>query len=62
LIRSRFVEKLEELDEALVEEAITLAKIIRTVGDSEAGQITAKKHDVDTLKSLVGIGKGYIEL
>ena len=35
--RSRFVEKVAELDEALVEEAITLAKIIRTVGDTEAG-------------------------
>jgi len=36
--RSRFVEKVNnELDEALVEEAITLAKIIRTVGDTEAG-------------------------
>ena len=34
--RSRFLEKLEELAEELVEEAITLAKIIRTVGDSEA--------------------------
>jgi hypothetical protein len=32
--RSRFVEKLEELAEELVEEAITLAKIIRTVEDS----------------------------
>jgi len=31
------VEKVAELDEALVEEAITLAKIIRTVGDTEAG-------------------------
>ncbi len=34
--RSRFVEKLKELDESLVEEAITLAKIVRTVEDSEA--------------------------
>ena len=34
--RNRFMEKLEELAEELVEEAITLAKIIRTVEDSEA--------------------------
>jgi putative DNA methylase len=34
--RSRFMEMLEGLAEELVEEAITLAKIIRTVEDSEA--------------------------
>ncbi len=34
--RSRFLKKANELDESLVEEAITLAKIVRTVEDSEA--------------------------
>lgn len=38
------------------------SELLSLIADRQRLQITAKKHDVDTLKSLVGIGKGYIEL